>query len=489
MYKITKKLFRYFTVLLVFFAVTAFIGFLGVFRYFTYQHLQNELKARASAIKQQLEQFLNMPGETHGQGQGRGAYLRFVGDIAMADAYILDADGNPFTYGRNGIAGNMPTEDVLQFAARIFASGSYEHLNQKDAAGNRTFYAGMPVTDHGKVTLAVVIRDKAELSRDSFMLAVTILGACLLLALVLSGMLSLFLARRFMQPIEQIAFTTKELARGNYLASTNVVDKTELGELAKQTDLLAAKLEAARQESSRLEQMQKDYISNISHELRTPVTVIRSSLEALCDGVVTGEKAVEYERQMLAECISLQRLINDMLELSRLQNRDFPIEKETMDLTMALEDALRAVRVLAKDKSIVISYEKEAESFFMEGDYGRLRQMFVAALDNAIKYSAQGTQIEVRAVNEQEFFVVSVKDYGCGIPQQDLEHIFDRFYRSGQKKVKGSGLGLAIMKNIGERHNIEIRVQSVHQRGTCVSFYVPAREWEQCSQNISQNAI
>ena len=305
----------------------------------------------------------------------------------------------------------------------------------------------MPVTDHGKVTLAVVIRDKAELSRDRFMLAVTILGACLLLALVLSGMLSLFLARQFIQPIEQIAFTTKELARGNYLASTNVEDKTELGELAKQTDLLAAKLEAARQESSRLEQMQNDYISNISHELRTPVNVIRSSLEALCDGVVTGEKAVEYERQMLAECISLQRLINDMLELSRLQNRDFPIEKETMDLTMALEDALRAVRVLAKDKSIVISYEKEAESFFMEGDYG------------------------------------------CGIPQQDLEHIFDRFYRSGQKKVKGSGLGIAIMKNIGERHNIEIRVQSVHQRGTCVSFYVPAREWEQWSHNISQNAI
>ncbi len=473
MHKITKKLFGYFTMLLLFFTVTAFIGFLGVFRYFTYGHLEQDLKKRAGVIQEQLEQFLDVPGRMHGQGQGRGAYLRFVGDIAMADAYILDADGNPFTYGKNGIAGNVPSKDVLQFSDRVFESGVYEHSSRKDAQGNRIFYAGVPVFDQENVVLAVIIRDTAEFHEESFLLAVTILGACLLLALVLSGMLSVFLARRFIRPIRQIACATKELAHGNYLAKTQVNDRTELGELAGQTDLLAAKLEAARQESSRLEQMQKDYISNISHELRTPVTVIRSSLEALCDGVVTGDKAMEYQRQMLAECISLQRLVNDMLELSRLQNKDFPIEKARMDLMMALEDAMRAVRVLAKEKDILLSYEKEPEQFFMEGDYGRLRQMFVAALDNAIKYSAEGCGIEVDAKRQPDCLVVTIKDHGCGIPAQDLEHIFDRFYRSGQKKVKGSGLGLAIMKNIGERHKIRIQLQSVYEEGTRVRFYIP----------------
>ncbi len=482
MHKITKKLFGYFSALLVFFAVTAFIGFLAVFRYFTYQHLENELKERADTIKNQLEQFLDMPGA--GQGQGRGAYLRFVNDIAMADIYIADAQGNPFTYGKNGMAGNVPTEDVLAFGARIFTSGSYEHVRQR-TKGGVVFYVGVPVLDHGEVTYAVVIRDTADIRQDSFLLAVTILGGCMLLALALSGVLSFFLSRRFIRPIRQIAFATKELARGNYLVHTDVADKTELGELARQTDLLAGKLEAARRESARLEQMQKDYISNISHELRTPVTVIRSSLEAVCDGVVTGEKAIEYERQMLAECIALQRLINDMLELSRLQNKDFPIEKETMNLTMALADAIRAVRVLAKEKSISIRYEKETEVFFMQGDYGRLRQMFVAALDNAIKYSSQGTQIEVDTQRQDDLFIVSIRDHGTGIPPQDLEHIFERFYRSGQKQVKGSGLGLAIMKNIGERHHIRIRLQSEWQKGTTIRFEVPQTEEHHLYQNIS----
>lgn len=481
MHKITKKLFGYFSALLLFFAVTAFIGFLGVFRYFTYQHLENELKERAEAIKNQLEQFLDMPGA--GQGQGRGAYLRFVNDIAMADVYITDAQGNPFTYGKNGMAGNLPTEDVLAFGARIFTSGSYEHARQK-AQGGVMFYVGVPVLDRGTVTYAVVIRDTADIRQDSFLLAVTILFGCMLLALVVSGALSFFLSRRFIRPIQQIAFAVKELARGNYLAVTNVQDKTELGELAGWTDLLAKKLEAARRESARLEQMQKDYISNISHELRTPVTVIRSSLEALCDGVVTGSKAIEYERQMLAECIALQRLINDMLELSRLQNKDFPIEKEHMNLMLALADAIRAVRVLAKEKSIRIRHEKETEVFFMQGDYGRLRQMFVAALDNAIKYSSHGTQIVVDTEHKTDAFVVLIKDHGCGIPANDLEHIFERFYRSGQKQVKGSGLGLAIMKTIAERHQIRICLQSEWQKGTTIRFEVPKTEEKNLYQNI-----
>lgn len=474
MHKITKKLFGYFSVLLVFFTVTAFIGFLEVFRYFTCQQLENELKARADAITQQLEQFLD-PSGPQGRGQGRGAYLRFVNDIAMTDTYILDMQGKPFTFGKNGAVGNTPPDDVLRFSADVFSSGRYEHIRQKTADGSQVFYAGVPVMRDGTVLLAVILRDTADIHQDSYWLAVTILGSCMALTLVLSAVLSIFLSRRFIRPIQQIAFATKELARGNYQIQTNVQDKTELGELAEQTDLLAGRLEAARQESSRLEQMQKDYISNLSHELRTPVTVIRSSLEALCDGVVSGEKAQEYERQMLAECISLQRLVNDMLELSRLQNKDFPIEKEHMELTMALEDAIRAVRVLAKEKSVNIHYEKEPEGFFIEGDYGRLRQMFLAALDNAVKYSAQGARIEVQTKNQPDFFTVFIQDHGCGIPAQDLEHIFERFYRSGQKHIKGSGLGLAIMKNIGERHGIDIRLESVYQQGTKVCFTVPKK--------------
>lgn len=490
MNKMTQKLFRYFAALLAFFAITSFIGFSGVFRYFTYRNLEDGLKERAGVIASQLEQFLDTQGS---RGQGRGAYLRFINDIAMADAYIIDTRGNPFTFGNHtGTADDLkntpenpaaydslsdyaktPEKDITAFAERIFSSENYEHAYKKEKNGMRIFYAGMPVRKNGEVTAAVIIRDAAGISQESLFLAVWILGICLILALLASGFVSAFLSRRFIKPIHQIARTTKELARGNYAVSTNVHDKTELGELAMETDQLAEKLKAAREESSRLEQMQKNYISNISHELRTPVTVIRSSLEAVCDGIVTGEKALAYQRQILAECVSLQRLINDMLELSRLQNLDFPIQKERIDLFMVLDDAVRAVRVLAKEKSICIHYEKESGSYDTDGDYGRLRQMFAAALDNSIKYSPKESNIYVTAARLNGRLSVSIKDTGCGIPPEDLEHIFERFYRSGKTREKGSGLGLAIMKGIAERHQIEISIKSEPRNGTEIIFLIP----------------
>lgn len=470
MNKITKKLFRYFTALLIFFAITAFVGFSLVLSFYTYQNHEQELKERAETIAGQMEKFIGLKGPK----QGRGAYLRFIDDIAMADAYIIGPDGEPFSYGRSASSANVPTEVVRKFAARVFASGGYEHSFQKNVDGRNVFLSGMPVRAGGRTTAAVVILDAVDTGIDGLVPAVSVLAACLLAALALSGILSVFLSRRFVLPIQQIARTAKELAGGNYLAATNVHDKTELGELADEIDFLAQKLEAARLESSRLEQMQKDYISNISHELRTPVTVIRSSLEAVCDGVVKGEKAAEYQRQVLAESISLQRLINDMLELSRLQNKDFPIEKENMDLLMALEDAVRAVRVLAAEKSISILYEKPKDEWLVYGDYGRLRQMFVAALDNAIKYSDKGKQVLVSARMYPDAAIVSILDHGCGIPQEDLQNIFVRFYRSRHGRAKGSGLGLAIMKSIGERHGIAVSLQSTFQEGTEVLFSLPA---------------
>ncbi len=475
MHKITKKLFRYFTCLLLFFAVIAFIGFGGVFRYSTSHYHEKELKARAETIKNQLEQFINVPGEGHrqGRGMGRGAYLRFINDIAMADVYIIDQDGTPFAYGSHGTAGNTPTPEVLAFAPRIFSSGSYAYEKKQSPEGDSVLYAGIPLLQNGRAVYAVIIRDTAKMDHDSLVLAVSILGVCLLLALFFSGILSFFLSKRFIRPIRQIAAATKELTGGNYLARTNVHDNTELGELALETDLLAKKLEDARQESRKLEQMQKNYISNISHELRTPVAAIRSSLEALCDGVVTGEKAAAYERQMLTECICLQRLVNDMLELSRLQNNDFPIEKETMDLLRALEDALRTIRAIARPKHVAIQSDEILEEWPVIGDYGRLRQMFLTALDNAVKYSPEGAAVLVSARQNPDAYSICITDHGCGIPKEDLANIFTRFYRSSQASAKGSGLGLAILKSIADRHDITVELQSAPQEGTTVVFHIP----------------
>lgn len=466
MNKITKKLFGYFTVLALFLVVIVFIGFYNVFRFYDHRFQEDELKERARTIKDQLEAFMT----TTGPHRGQGAYLRFLDDISMADTYILSRENEMLFCGNGTAQEKEPSEKILSIAENIFVSEQEQQLKERDQQGARIIYLGYPVKKDKKTVAAIVIRDTLELDQDSFFLSVTILGCCLLFALAVSGILSAFLSRRFMLPIQKIAAATRELAQGNYQVETNVYDKNEIGVLARETDILAEKLGAARREREALEQMQKDYIANISHELRTPVTVIRSSLEAICDGVVSGDKLKEYQEQSLKESISLQRLVNDMLELSRLQNKEFPIERTELDLLMVLDDALRTTRIIAGNKDIRLHYERPETEWRMQGDYGRLRQMFTAALDNAVKYSPNGSGIWIRTWETEDRHGISIKDEGCGIPEDEQEQIFEKFFRSKKAKEKGSGLGLAIMKSIADRHSIALQIQSTYGQGTEVLF-------------------
>lgn len=469
MNKLTRKLFRYFAILETVFALIVFLGFCGVFHFYTVSLHQKELKERAETIASKMEAFM----ETDVPQSGRGAYLKFLDDISMADAYLISADGQPFFFGQHKNYIKEPTKEVSDFANQVFVAQEFVQKQGQDDSGSLVTYVGMPVWKESTIVGAVVIADGNAVDGESFVQAAAILGVCLLVTLLVSFSASRYLSGRFMDPIRKIADTIKELADGNYNAKTDIRDKTELGQLAMETDQLAEKLEDTRLENQRLVQLQKDYFADISHELRTPVTVIRSSLEAICDGVVRGEKAEEYQRQMLEESISLQRLVNDMLELSRLQNQDFPIEKQEMDILMALEDAVRAVRVISGKKQIQIIYEKTENEWMVNGDYGRLRQMFIAALDNVIKYSDMGQNVLINAQKEDSTLLrISIQDHGCGIPQEELENIFRKFYRSSVSKEKGSGLGLAIIKSIGERHGIEVALSSTCGKGTEISFLV-----------------
>ena len=222
-----------------------------------------------------------------------------------------------------------------------------------------------------------------------------------------------------------------------------------------------------------MEQMQKDYIANLSHELRTPVTVIRSSMEALYDGMVPEKKVKEYQKQMLSETISLQRLINDMLELSRLENKDFPISRELLDLRTVLEDASRSVRMLAREKRIQVNLAIPEEELPFEDDYGRLKQMFLAVFDNSVKYSEPDKTIQVQITVKSDDYYIVIEDEGCGIARDKIPNIFDKFYRLSKESVPGTGLGMVIVKSIADRHQIDIRIQSEEGKGTKITFIVP----------------
>ena len=468
MSKITRKLFLYFVIVSLVLAGTAFAGFYGTFRYYSYQEYNRELQDRAEVIRARLEHFMR---DCNG-AQELSAYIKVLDDVTLADAYFISREGETFTCPcpcRTTVKiEKKPSAQVEQFAQQVFESGQY--MQVKDAKRD---YVGIPVREGAETTAVDVIVDTFEVDRGSFLMAVASLLGCLAAASLLASAVARNMARKFMEPIHRIAFTVSELACGNYHVKTEVRDQNEIGNLARQTDLLAEKLEETDKERARMEQMQKDYIANLSHELRTPVTVIRSSMEALYDGMVPEEKVKEYQKQMLSETISLQRLINDMLELSRLENKDFPISRELLDLRTVLEDAARSVRMLAREKRIQVKLAIPAEELPFEGDYGRLKQMFLAVLDNSVKYSDPDKTIRVQITVKSDDYYIVIEDEGCGIARDKISRIFDKFYRLSKERAPGTGLGMVIVKSIADRHQIDIRIQSEEGKGTKITFIVP----------------
>lgn len=226
-------------------------------------------------------------------------------------------------------------------------------------------------------------------------------------------------------------------------------------------------------ESARLEQLRRDFVANVSHEFRTPLTVIRGSLEALVDGTVEKSEDVQrYQQRMLSETRVLERLVGDLLELSRLQSGKITINREKIHIPSLLADAVKSLQTIAEKKGIKIEYLSEQEVTPLLGDYDRLRQLFVIFLDNAIKYSPKNTKVSVETnYLGMNTLSIIIRDQGYGIAADELIHIWDRFYKAdNSRNSKGTGLGLAIAKHLIELHDGKVSVQSEVGKGTIIEI-------------------
>ena len=300
----------------------------------------------------------------------------------------------------------------------------------------------------------------------------TAISASVAISLLLSVVLAFVFSRQFTQPISRLQKTALALSGGQYEARTQVASRDEIGSLARSMDILAERLEEARQRDERLRSQQQVFFSNISHELKTPVTVIRGSLEALRDGVIAdGQSVQDAYTQMIAESRWLQRLIQDLLELSRLQSVDFSLTTADLDLRELLGDVAMSAHALCERKGIVFSCDEPERAYPFHGDYTRLRQMLLAVVDNAVKFTPSGKGLRMALRGEQPEIIIA--DEGLGIPAQALEHIFDRFYHTRSSSQDSTGLGLSIVQEIARRHSITIHVDSREGEGTTFTFLFP----------------
>ena len=227
-------------------------------------------------------------------------------------------------------------------------------------------------------------------------------------------------------------------------------------------------------EIENLEKMRRDYIANISHELRTPLTAVRGLLEPLSDGMIKDDAVkMRYYGIMLHEVERLSRLITDMLQLSRLQSGTEYMEKSTFNVGELIDDVYQSYRQNAQQKGIRLELDMEEDLPDVISDPDRIEQVLVILLDNAMRYAGEGGTVRISAHQDTSDVHVSVWDSGCGIAPEDVVHVFERFFKTDKsRKEGGTGLGLSIAKQIMDKLDEQITVQSEVGKWTCFTFTV-----------------
>lgn len=227
----------------------------------------------------------------------------------------------------------------------------------------------------------------------------------------------------------------------------------------------------------KLETIRSEFVANASHELRTPVTAIKGFAETLQDGALKQpEMAEKFVKIIANESVRLEKLIHDILELSRVEKRSEPLHHEAFDVIQSVEDIIEFLSVKAKVRNIQIHTYYGQPQIIMHSDSGRIKQILINLLDNAITYSGLGKEIEIRVYQDMSHVYFSIKDNGVGIPYEDQKRIFERFYRVDKGRSRnsgGTGLGLSIVKNLVNLLEGSIELASEPDQGTEFSLTLP----------------
>ena len=412
--------------------------------------------------------------------------MRMIEDIAMGEVWIVDAKTGNIVQGRNEKGQPFsylklpPNAEATIKKAISGEATTTENFN--DYLNENSITVAVPIKNGEIIEGVVLLHSPVKYMSSALKSGIYTLIFSILAALILASISAVWLSISFTKPLNKIRDTTTELAKGNYEVTTQIKQSDEIGELAKSIDKLALQLDKSSKESERFQKMRQNFIANISHELRTPITVIRGSIEAICDGIISDpEQLKDYNEQILSDSIHLQRLVNDLIDLTKLQNTDFSIDKSTINLFEIINDAVRSMKQISTKKGVKINFSTEnaieEDRYLFVGDYQRIRQMIIIVLDNAIKFSNENQKVDILLKKENKKYELKICDSGRGIDPENIGEIFNRYHKSNTEENKnGMGLGLAIAKEIALRHNIEIFVKSVPNIKTVFTFLIPLND-------------
>ena len=368
--------------------------------------------------------------------------LEYVGEVYGARVILVDRQGQVVADSHRGSLGR-------HLDAGVPSSFSVPVSDSRGPLGTLLVNPVLPVE-------AVEPLPQQEPPEPSLSLLLVLSG---LLAVGVALILTFFLSRRILAPVESLARVARQVAQRDFSARAEVHSRDEVGELARTFNSMVEEL-------SRTEELRRNLVADVAHELRTPVTNLRGYIEGIADGVIKPDPATLSS--MHGEVMLQTRLIEDLQDLALAESGQMQLKLQPCDLSALMRHAAATVQPQAQAKGMELAVEGP-DALPMQADPERVSQVLRNLLINAVNYTSTGGKIRLSAAQEDGHARIQVEDNGPGIPPQDLPHVFERFYRvdkSRSRATGGTGLGLTIARSLVEAHGGRIEAWSQVGQGT-----------------------
>ena len=391
--------------------------------------------------------------------------LQAVGQFLRAEIMVVNRQGTIIVDSTGGtrvkteIAGFDPTA----LGNSSYSIGRYNGLFKEDVLS-----VSAPITGNYNTYGYVLIHLPMSQITSSQNGILNILYITAGLIFVLSLIILLVFTTTVYLPLRKITAGANEYAAGNLEYRIKVNTHDEVGYLANTLNYMSDEL-------NKMEEYQKNFIANVSHDFRSPLTSIKGYLEAILDGTIPPELYEKYLKRVITETERLHKLTESMLTLNSLDNRGY-LTRTNFDINRVIKDTAASFEGTCDSKNIVFDLTFSDSIQMVYGDMGKIQQVLYNLIDNAIKFSHSNSTIFIQASSRYEKIFVSVKDTGIGIPRDSQKKIWERFYKtdlSRGKDKRGTGLGLSIVKEIIQAHGENIDVISTEGVGTEFVFSLP----------------
>jgi two-component system sensor histidine kinase BaeS len=415
--------------------------------------------------------------ERYGPEEASAQLDPFVDDLGRqlrARVTLIDSDGRILADSLLPPERYTDQRDRPEVVAAL-SGGLGENARYSTATGDDRFYVAVPFSTGGAGRgVARVGVPLATIATAQSQIGLAVLVAALLAAAV-AVVLAVLIARRTTRPLRELGAMAGRLAAGHLDVRVPVPPDAEVADLAQSFNQMASRLRQQIDARARAEHARRTLLDNITHDLRTPLASLQALLDALDDGAIDEpDVARDFLGRMGTEVRGLRRLVDEFLELSRIEQGEVTLHRTVTSPLALLESAAGRMAAQARQKGIALSVLPGEQLPQVEVDAGQLEQVLLNLVQNALAATPPGGQITLAAYQLGDIVEISVHDTGVGIAPADLPHIFERFYKADQARSGGgTGLGLAIARHLVERHGGRITATSTPGAGTTLTISLP----------------